>query len=188
MTRLPACASTAAATPPPLPEPTTTTSASSVVSPDGVMTSSVLGVCGGAGTKPGYPIAALWAGQAVSEDHRKLIQRGYRSRALGRDAREVGDDGLPVGLRLILQPGEACGIDQLKQGGEMLLSGDVGADVAALGGVEPRWVVIARNRRDEGVDDRGQGFALERVEFEAHGGGLSWSVGCTAVGLHRPAS
>src|SRR5277367_749754 len=58
ITRLPACASTAAATPPPLPEPTTTTSASSVVSPDGVITSSVLGVCGGAWTMPGYPMPA----------------------------------------------------------------------------------------------------------------------------------
>ena len=88
---------------------------------------------------------------------------------------------------MILQPDQAGGIEQLEQAGELLvgqvahevmLRGNVGPDVAALGGVEPGWVVLARNGRDEGVDDRGQGFALESVEFEAHGGDLSCSIGC----------
>ena len=60
---------------------------------------------------------------------------------------------------------------------EILLGGNVGAEVVALGGVKPRWVVRAWNGRDEGVDDRGQSFALDSVEFEAHDGDLSWSVG-----------
>ena len=132
-------------------------------------------------------VATLRVGQAVGEHHRKLMQRRYCTRALGRDAREVGDDRLPDGLRLILQPDQAGGIEQLEQAGELrvgqvahevLLRGNVGAEVAALGGVKPGWVVLARNGRDEGVDDRGQGLALQSVEFEAHGGDLSWSVGC----------
>ena len=70
---------------------------------------------------------------------------------------------------MILQPDQGGGIDQLKQAGELLvgqmgdevlLGGNVGADVTALGGVEPGWVVLARNGRDEGVDDRGQSLAL----------------------------
>jgi hypothetical protein len=60
---------------------------------------------------------------------------------------------------------------------EVLLRGDVGPEVAALGSVKPGWVVLARNGRDEGIDDRGQSLALGSVEFEAHGGDLSWSVG-----------
>ena len=115
-------------------------------------------------------VVALWARQAVGEYHRKLIQRGDRPRALGRDAREVGDDRLPDGLGLILQADEAGGIEQLEQAGELrvwqvanevLLRGDVGPEVAALGGVKPGWIVLAWNGRDEGIDDRGQSLALE---------------------------
>ena len=115
------------------------------------------------------------------------MQRGYCSRAFGRDASEVGDDRLADGLGLILQPDEGGGIDQLEQAGELLvgqvgdeviLRGNVGTEVAALGRVEPGWVVLAWNGRDEGVDNRGQSSALESVEFEAHGADLFCSIGC----------
>ena len=116
--------------------------------------------------------------QRVGEQHRKLPQRGDHPSGLGRDACEVGDDLLAAGLGLILQPEQAGSIDQLEQArelflgqmrAEVLLGGDVGADVAALGGVEPVGVVLARHGCDECVDNRGQRLPLQCVEFDGNG-------------------
>ena len=93
------------------------------------------------------------ARQRIGEQHRKLPQRGDHPSGLGRHACDVGDDLLAPGLGLILEPEKAGSIDQLEQARELflgqmreevLLGGDVGADVAALGGVEPVGVVLAR--------------------------------------------
>ena len=77
-----------------------------------------------------------------------------------------------------MNPKRPAAIDQLQQAGELLvgqvreevlLGGHVGADVAALGCVEPVRVVLAWNGCDEGVDDRGQRLPLQGGEFDGHG-------------------
>ena len=128
--------------------------------------------------------------QRIGEQHRKLFQRGDRASGLGRHACNAGDERLARRLGLILEPGEAGGIDQLQQAGallvgqvrdEVLLGRDVGADVAALGGVEPVRVVLAWNGCDERVDDRGQRLSLQGGEFGGHGvtflGVIKWIGG-----------
>ena len=123
-------------------------------------------------------IAPLRSWNAVREKHRKLVQRSDPCRGLGRYGGNVAENLFAAGLGLILEFEQAGAVDQLQQAGALLvghlrqqivLGGHVGADIAALGCVEPVRVVLAWHRCHEGVDDRGQRLALQGGEFDGHG-------------------
>ena len=97
--------------------------------------------------------------------------------ALRRDPAEVADDRLPDRLRLILQPDEPGGVEQLLQSGQLfggepgeqvVLDGHVRTDVTALGGEESVGIVVSGHRRHEGVDGGREGLPLTIGECGVH--------------------
>ena len=123
-------------------------------------------------------VAAVGVGNPVGEHNGELFERRDSSMGLRGDAGQVADDRLAHRLRLILQSDHGRGVEQLRHPGE-LLAGQVGhqivlgdvvrTDVAALGGVVARRVVVAGDRGHEGINDSGQGVALAGGECGGHG-------------------